>query len=68
MKKKNIGLLFYILSAIFNVTAIVMFAGGNESGTGAMWLCLGAAFLCLGSHWSMKAGKEAEKNEGPRKD
>lgn len=62
MKKKNIGLLFYLLSAVFNVMAIVMFSSGNESGTGAMWLCLGSAFLCLGTALSRRK-KEEEKKE-----
>lgn len=58
MKKKNIGLLFYLISAVFNVIGIVSFASGNESGLGFAWVCLGSALLCLGSHYNIKAKKE----------
>ena len=63
MKKKNIGLLFYLISAVFNVTGIVSFASGNESGLGFAWVCLGSALLCLGSHYTIKAKKEAGEEE-----
>jgi len=61
MEKKNIGLLFYLASAVFNVLAIVMFAG--DSGMGPMWLCLGSSCLCLGTVFSRRAreGKEEEE-------
>ena len=61
MGKKNIGPLFYILSAVFNILAIVMFAG--DSGMGPMWLCLGSSFLCLGTVFSRRAreGEEEKK-------
>ena len=62
MKKKNVGTLFCILSAVFNVLAVVMFASGNESGTAPLWLCLGSSFLCLGIALSRKA-EESEKKE-----
>ena len=58
---KNIGLLFYILSAVFNVTGIVMFARGGENNMGFVWVCLGSTFLCLGTALSRK--KEEEKQE-----
>jgi len=61
MEKKNIGLLFYLASAVFNVLAIVMFAGGGSMGP--MWLCLGSSCLCLGTVFSRRAreGKEEEE-------
>lgn len=58
MKKKYLGLLLYLVSAVFNVIAIVIFASGNESGLGGLWLCLGSTFLCLGTAYNNKAKKE----------
>ena len=63
MKKKNIGLLFYLVSAVFNVIAIVIFVSKRENSLGFLWLSLGSVFLCLGSHHSMKARKEAEEEK-----
>lgn len=63
MKKKNIGLLFYLVSAVFNVIAIVIFASGSENSLGFAWVCLGSALLCLGSHYTIKAKKEAGEEE-----
>lgn len=63
MKKKNIGLLFYLVSAVFNVIGIVSFVSGNESGLGFVWICLGSTFLCLGTAYNSKAKKETEEKE-----
>ena len=68
MKKKNIGLLFYLVSAVFNVIGIVSFVSGNESSLGFAWVCLGSTFLCLGTAYNNKAKKEAgEESEKPQK-
>ena len=63
MKKKNIGLLFYLVSAVFNVIGIVSFVSGNESSLGFAWVCLGSTFLCLGTAYNNKAKKETEEKE-----
>ena len=63
MKKKNIGLLFYLVSVVFNVIAIVSFASKSENSLGFAWLCLGSTFLCLGTVYNSKAKKEAEEKE-----
>ena len=63
MKKKNIGLLFYLVSAVFNVIGIVTFTSGNESSLGFAWVCLGSTFLCLGTAYNSKAKKETEEKE-----
>jgi len=63
MKKKNIGLLFYLVSAVFNVIGIVTFTSGNESSLGFVWVCLGSTFLCLGTAYNNKAKKETEEKE-----
>lgn len=62
MKKKNLGLLFYLISAVFNVIGIVIFASGSENSLGFMWVSLGSTFLCLGTALSSKK-KEEEKKE-----
>ena len=62
MKKKNIGLLFYLISAVFNVIGIVSLASRGNS-LGALWLCLGSSFLCLGTAYNNKAKKETEEKE-----
>ena len=59
--KKNTGLLFYILSAVLNILAIVMFAG--DSGMGPMYLCLGSSFLCLGTVFTRRAKEEKEEEQ-----
>lgn len=63
MKKKNIGMLLYLVSAVFNVIGIVSFASGNESSLGFAWVCLGSTFLCLGTAYNNKAKKETEEKE-----
>lgn len=63
MKKKNIGMILYLLSAVFNVIGIVSFASGNESGLGFVWICLGSSLLCLGTAYNNKAKKEAGEEE-----
>lgn len=63
MKKKNIGLLLYLVSAVFNVIAIVSFASKSGNSLGFVWLCLGSSFLCLGTAYNNKAKKEAEEEE-----
>jgi len=63
MKKKNIGLLFYLVFAVFNVIGIVTFTSGNESSLGFVWVCLGSTFLCLGTAYNNKAKKETEEKE-----
>ena len=63
MKNKNIGLLFYLVSAVFNVIAIVSFASKSGNSQGFAWLCLGSTFLCLGTAYNNKAKKETEEKE-----
>ena len=63
MKIKNIGLLFYLVSAVFNVIGIVTFTSSNESSLGFVWVCLGSALLCLGTAYNNKAKKETEEKE-----
>ena len=57
--------IFFIISAIMNISAIILFATGNENSLGTVFLCSGSAFLCLGSAFARKASenKDDEKTE-----
>ena len=56
MKKyQNISTLFYIVSALFNLLAIISLSGGMEGSTGFVWLSVGSVFLCLGSLYARKS-------------
>ena len=60
-KSKNSSLIFYIVSILFYVAAIITFLTGNHNSTGTIWLCCGSTFLCLGSSWRKKKESKAEK-------
>lgn len=45
MKKYN---LFYLSGLLFFLAAALNFVTGENHSTAVVWLCLGAAFLCLG--------------------
>lgn len=59
-KHKTTSTLFYLASGLFNLSAIITFASGNQNSTAVMWLCLGSAFLCLGSAFS----RRSKENDG----
>lgn len=63
MKKNVIGTVFSICSAVFYILAIIGFSSGAGTETSAIWLCLGSAFLCIGTVFSRRANEE-EKKEG----
>ena len=58
-------IIFFIISAVMNISAIIFFATGNESSLGTVFLCSGSAFLCIGTAFSRKDSehKENEKAE-----
>ena len=60
-KSKNSSLIFYVVSILFYVAAIITFFSGNHNSTGIIWLCCGSTFLCLGSSWRKKKESKAEK-------
>jgi hypothetical protein len=59
------GIIFFIISAVMNISAIIFFATGNESSLGSVFLCSGSAFLCIGTAFARKDSehKENEKAE-----
>ena len=63
MKKNVIGIVFSICSAVFYILAIIGFSSGAGTEMSAVWLCLGSAFLCIGTVFSRRANEE-EKKEG----
>ena len=64
MKKNVIGTVFSICSAAFYILAIIGFSSGAGTEMSAVWLCLGSAFLCIGTVFSRRANEEDEKMEG----
>ena len=62
-KPKNISVIFSIVSALFNIIAIITFASGNGNSLGFMWLSLGSTFLCLGTYLSRKNRETEEQPE-----
>ena len=56
--------IFYILSALFNLAAVILFTQRNTS-LGTIFLCLGSSFLCFGAASSRKnsENKDAESTE-----
>ena len=65
---KNRSTLFYIVAVLFDIAAIITFAGGNHNSMGAVWLCLGSTFLCLGSSYSQKSKERDENQDSEEKD
>lgn len=66
MKKENISsILFYVASTLFYVAAIINLAGGNRNSMAVVWMCLGSAFLCLGS---LHKKKDKESRDDSKKE
>ena len=61
-KEKKYSILFFIASILFYIAAIISFTNGNNSMV-VVWLCLGSAYLCLGS-----THKKKEDNNANTKD
>ena len=61
-KSKNSSLIFYIVSILFYVAAIITFLTGNHNSTGIIWLCLGSTFLSIGTSRRKKEGSDVEKS------
>ena len=58
---KVVAILFLIASFCFNICAIINFV--NDSGLGAVYLCLGSTFLCLGVVWMNKNKDDQNENK-----
>ena len=55
---KTVSVLYFLTSFFFYICAIMNFI--NDSGLGALYLCLGSTFLCLGTVW---LNKDQNKND-----
>ena len=55
---KIVSVLNFLPSFYFYICAIINFI--NDSGMGALYLCLGSTFLCLGSVWLNKGKKDKD--------
>ena len=53
MKKSN---LYYLISICFYIVAVIKFFDSGFS-SGAVWFCLGSAFLCFGADGQNKDDK-----------
>lgn len=52
-KKMGNKSLYYLTCVLFYIVAIINFFNSDTT-TGAVWLCLGSAFLCLGTSSKQK--------------
>ena len=55
---KIVSVLYFLPSFCFYICAIINFI--DDSGMGALYLCLGSTFLCLGSVWLNKGKKDKD--------
>ena len=55
---KIVSVLYFLPSICFYICAIINFI--NDSGMGALYLCLGSTFLCLGSVGLNKGKKDKD--------
>ena len=55
---KIVSVLYFLSSICFYICAIINFI--DDSGMGALYLCLGSTFLCLGSVWLNKDKKDKD--------
>lgn len=59
--------LYFIASLLWYLVALLEFTSGNNNNNGTIYLCLGSAFVCLGSMYAKKAKDnnrdDDEKNE-----
>ena len=63
MKKNVIGTVFSICSAVFYILAIIGFSSGAGTEMSAVWLCLGSAFLCIGTVFHRRTSEDEKKGE-----
>ena len=58
ISNKIVSVLYFLPSICFYICAIINFI--DDSGMGALYLCLGSTFLCLGSVWLNKGKKDKD--------
>lgn len=61
-KSKNNGNritdVFYVVSVLFYVAAMLNFVNGDNTNMGLIWLSLGLTFLCSGTAFKVKSKKD----------
>lgn len=68
MKKENdknnklIYILNYISSACFYIVSVINFVNDDIT-SGLLYMSLGSTFLCLGTIWLIKDGKNKDKKQ-----
>lgn len=65
MKKTTVSL-YYLVSLLFYIVAIINFFDTDFS-SGVIWLCLGSAFLCFGRKTQSKNKKSDDKDTSNNK-
>ena len=58
---KTVSVLNFLASFCFYICAIINFI--NNSGMGALYLCLGSTFLCLGTVWLNKDKDKQDEDD-----
>lgn len=66
MSNKTTVTLYYIVSLLFYITAIIKFFNTGFS-SGVVWLCLGSAFLCIGESVKRKNKNSDEEDNFDKK-
>ena len=64
MKKNNVlGIVLSLCSAAFYVLAIIEYSSGGDTGSSAVWLCLGSALLCTSTVLHRRTSEDKKKGE-----
>ena len=66
MSNKTTVTLYYIVSLLFYITAIIKFFNTGFS-SGVVWFCLGSAFLCIGESVKRKNKNSDEEDNFDKK-
>ena len=62
--KKLLKTIYYILSLVCYVVAILFITKSNSTGMGIFWLLLGSANICFASLLNKKSKENEEENKG----
>lgn len=66
MNNKTTAIIYYLASALFFVKAILNFTDSGFS-TGVVWMCLGAACLCLASTAKNRKNESDDEEDSDEK-
>lgn len=68
MKKSKVSsTLYYIVSVMFSICAMMNFVNGDTS-MGVTWMAIGSTFLCLGSIFGRKADEGDDDSKNNKED